>query len=138
MSPDTIQHIQHSFAKITPIAETAAELFYTKLFELDPNLKTLFKGDMKAQGDKLMQTLAVAVNELSNLNALIPKLEALGTRHVEYGVQDEHYDTVAAALLWTLEQGLGDDFTPACKAAWTEVYELMATVMKGAAAKVAA
>ena len=138
MSPDVIQQIQESFSKVAPIAETAAALFYNKLFELDPDLKTLFKGDMKAQGEKLMETLGVAVNDLSNLNALIPKLEALGASHVEYGVKDEHYDTVGAALLWTLERGLGDDFTPACKAAWTEVYGLMATVMQGAAANVAA
>ena len=138
MSPEVMRSIQESFAKVEPIAETAATLFYHKLFELDPDLRALFKGDMKAQGDKLMEMIGVAVQGLSNLNALIPELEALGRRHVEYGVKDEHYDTVATALLWTLEQGLGDDFTPACQAAWIDVYGLMATVMKGAATKAAA
>ena len=138
MSPDVIQQIQESFAKVAPIAETAAELFYNKLFELDPELPTLFTGDMKAQGAKLMETLSFAVHSLSNLDALIPALEALGARHVAYGVKDEHYDTVGDALLWTLEQGLGNDFTPACRAAWTEVYGVISAVMQGAAAQVAA
>lgn len=138
MSPEQVQRVQESFAKVVPIADTAAELFYTKLFELDPNLRTLFQGDMREQGARLMEMIGIAVTGLSDLNALIPAVAALGKRHVGYGVKDEHYDTVAEALLWTLGQGLGDEFTPECEAAWIEVYGLLATVMKGAAAKAAA
>ena len=138
MSPEVIKRVQESFARVAPIAETAAELFYGKLFELDPNLRSLFTGDMREQGAKLMEMIGIAVHGLSELDALTPAVRSLGARHVGYGVMDEHYDTVGAALLWTLGQGLGDNFTPECEAAWTEVYRRLATVMKGAAAKAAA
>ena len=134
MTPAQKQLIQSSFAKVVPIAEQAAELFYGRLFELDPALKPMFKGDMSEQGRKLMSTLGVAVGSLDNLDALLPVLQNLGRGHVAYGVQDSHYDTVGAALLWTLEQGLGDDFTPELKDAWVEFYTIVATVMKEAAA----
>ena len=138
MTPEQKQLVQDSFAKVAPIAPQAAELFYGRLFELDPALKPLFKGDMSEQGKKLMSTLGVAVGSLDNLDALIPVLQSLGRGHVAYGVQDAHYDTVGTALLWTLEQGLGDGFTPDVKAAWSEVYTIVATVMKEAAADVKA
>jgi len=138
MTPTQKELVQASFAKVAPIAPQAAELFYGRLFELDPALKPLFKGDMTEQGQKLMSTLGVAVGSLDNLDALIPVLQNLGRGHVAYGVQDSHYDTVGAALLWTLEQGLGDDFTPDVKDAWAEVYTIVATVMKEAAADVQA
>jgi len=138
MTPEQKQLVQDSFAKVAPIAPQAAELFYGRLFELDPALKPLFKGDMSEQGKKLMSTLGVAVGSLDNLDALIPVLQNLGRGHVAYGVQDAHYDTVGTALLWTLEQGLGDGFTPDVKAAWSEVYTIVATVMKEAAADVKA
>lgn len=134
MTPEQKQLVQDSFAKVVPIADKAAELFYARLFELDPTLKSLFKGDMVAQGKKLMTTLGVAVGSLNNLDALIPVLQNLGSGHVAYGVEDRHYDTVGAALLWTLEQGLGEGFTPDVKAAWVEVYTIVSTVMKEAAA----
>ena len=113
---------------------TAAELFYGRLFELDPELRPLFKGDMAKQGDKLMTTLAIAVRGLTNLDSIVPVVQQLGARHVGYGVKEKDYDTVGAALLWTLGQGLGDDFTPDVEAAWAEVYGLLATTMKDAAA----
>ena len=138
MTPEQKKLVQSSFAKVVPIAEQAAELFYGRLFELDPALKPMFKGDMSEQGRKLMSTLGVAVGSLGNLDALMPVLQNLGRGHVAYGVQDSHYDTVAAALLWTLEQGLGDGFTPDVKDAWAEVYTIVATVMKEAAADVKA
>jgi len=138
MTPEQKQLVQDSFAKVAPIAPQAAELFYGRLFELDPALKPLFKGDMSEQGKKLMSTLGVAVGSLDNLDALIPVLQNLGRGHVAYGVQDAHYDTVGTALLWTLEQGLGDGFTPDVKAAWSEVYTIVATVMKEAAADIKA
>ena len=134
MTPEQKQMVQSSFAKVAPIADQAAALFYGRLFELDPGLKPMFKGDISEQGRKLMSTLGVAVGSLDNLDALMPVLQNLGRGHVAYGVQDSHYDTVGAALLWTLEQGLGDDFTPSVKDAWTEVYTIVATVMKDAAA----
>ncbi len=138
MTPEQKQLVQSSFAKVAPIADQAAALFYGRLFELDPALKPMFKGDISEQGRKLMSTLGVAVGSLDNLDALMPVLQNLGRGHVAYGVQDSHYDTVGAALLWTLEQGLGDGFTPDVKDAWTEVYTIVATVMKAAAADVQA
>ena len=133
MTPTQIQLVQDSFAKVAPIAETAADLFYGKLFELDPSVKPLFKGDIKEQGAKLMKTIGLAVNSLTNLPALVPIVETLGKKHVGYGVQDHHYATVGEALLWTLDKGLGDDFTEEVKEAWTLTYTTLADVMQNAA-----
>ena len=125
--------VQSSFTKVVPIADKAAEIFYAKLFEKDPSLKPMFKGDMKEQGAKLMSMIGTAVNGLDDLNSIVPAVQNLGKNHVGYGVKDAHYDTVGASLLETLEVGLGDDFTPAVKDAWTEVYTILATTMKDAA-----
>ena len=125
--------IQSSFAKVAPIAEQAAEIFYAKLFELDPSLKALFKSDMKEQGKKLMAMLATAVNGLNRPQSIIGAVQDLGKRHVGYGVEDAHYDTVASALLYTLGAGLGDSWTPELQEAWTELYVDLATTMKEAA-----
>ncbi len=138
MTPQQISLVTSTWAKVKPISETAAELFYGKLFELDPGLKSMFASDMKEQGRKLMAMINTAVNGLNNLDAIVPAVQQLGKRHVGYGVTDEHYDTVAAALLWTLEKGLGDAFTPEVKKAWTDTYVLLATTMKEAAASEAA
>lgn len=132
MEQKTITLVQESFEKVKPIAATAAEIFYSKLFELDPDLKPLFptgEEAMKTQGNKLMTMLAAAVAGLSNLEALIPVLQNLGKKHVEYKVVPSHYNTVGAALLGTLSTGLGEDFTPEVKEAWTSVYTTMSTVM---------
>ena len=126
--------VQSTFAKVAPIADTAAAMFYTRLFELDPSLRVLFTADLTEQGRKLMQMIAVAVNGLDRLDELVPAVRQLGVRHARYGVQDQHYDTVAEALLWTLQRGLGSDFTPAVKDAWTAVYGVLAATMKEAAA----
>lgn len=134
MTANEIRLVQSSFQKILPVSETAADLFYRRLFELDPSLRALFKGDMKDQGHKLMQMIAAAVQGLDKPDTLIPVVQSLGKRHAGYGVQARHYDTVGAALLWTLEQGLGKDFTPEIKAAWTETYKLLAGTMQAAAA----
>lgn len=133
MDAKKVELVQGSFAKVAPISEQAADIFYTKLFEMDPSLKPLFKGDMKEQGKKLMTMIATAVNGLSNLEAIVPAVQDLGKRHVEYGVEPSHYDTVGAALIDTLQAGLGDDFTPETKEAWVEVYTVLATTMKDAA-----
>lgn len=132
MTPEQKRLIQTSWTKVTPIADQAAALFYTRLFELDPALKPLFQGDMKAQGVKLMQTIGLVVKSLDKLDSLLPALQALGQRHVGYGVQAAHYTTVGAALLWTLEQGLGDAFTTPTRTAWSEAYKLLSTVMQDA------
>ena len=126
--------VQSTFAKIEPIAETAAKLFYDKLFELDPALKPLFKGNMKEQGKKLMGTLKVVVATLDDPARLMPAVKVLGQRHNGYDVQPAHYATVAQALLWTLEQGLDGDFTAEVKRAWTNVYTMLADTMIAAAA----
>jgi hemoglobin-like flavoprotein len=138
MTPEQLTMIKESWAKVEPIADKAAELFYGKLFELDPALKPLFKGDMEEQGKKLMRMISTAVNGLDRLETIVPAVQDLGRRHVAYGVKDKDYDTVAAALIWTLGQGLGDAFTDELKDAWVETYTVLATTMKDAAAEVAA
>lgn len=135
LTPQEIEHVQGTWAAVVPIADKAAELFYGRLFELAPELRPLFKTDMKDQGKKLMQMIGTAVAHLNKLGEVVPAVQALGKRHVGYGVQDSHYDTVGAALLWTLGQGLGDAFTDEVEAAWTKVYSTLATVMKEAAAE---
>ena len=125
--------VQESFAAVAPIADDAAALFYRRLFELDPSLERMFKGNMTEQRRKLMQMLTAAVKGLDRLDQLVPVVEDLGRRHVGYGVADEHYDIVGAALLWTLEKGLGSAFTPEVKDAWIAVYGLLAGTMKNAA-----
>ena len=137
--PEQINLVQLSFEKVAPIAEAAAEMFYLHLFELDPTTKNMFKSNMKEQGEQLMAMIATAVTGLNDLDTLVPAVQALGVRHVGYGVVGKHYDTVGEALLWTLEQGLGEDFTPEVKDAWVVVYTLLANTMKDAAkAKAAA
>ncbi len=135
MNSEQVKLVQGSFAKVLPIADTAADLFYTRLFELDPSLRRMFPTDMAEQKRKLMLTLKFAVNSLSRLDELVPAVQALGRRHAGYGVKNEHYNTVGAALLWTLEQGLGEAFTPEVKAAWVTVYTLLANTMREAAAE---
>jgi hemoglobin-like flavoprotein len=130
--------VQATFAQVAPIAEVAAELFYGRLFEIDPSLKPMFRGDMKEQGRKLMQMLAFSVHGLDRLQDILPAVEEMGRRHAGYGVQDEHYDTVGSALLWTLEKGLGDAFTPEVKSAWITVYTTLAGAMKSGAMSQAA
>jgi len=130
MNSQEINLVQTSFAEVKPIAVVAAELFYQRLFTLDPSLRPMFKGDMAYQGRMLMSMLHSAVNGLTNLEALVPVVRQLGARHVGYGVRDEHYATVGSALLWTLEQGLGDKFTPDVRKAWAAAYGLLADVMQ--------
>jgi hemoglobin-like flavoprotein len=137
MTPEQKDLVQTTFADVVPIADTAAKLFYGKLFELDSELKSLFKGDMEEQGRKLMQIIATAVNGLDRLDEIVPVVEDLGKRHVGYGVKDKDYNTVGTALLWTLKQGLDSSFTPEVEEAWTVVYTLLADTMKNAAAKAA-
>jgi hemoglobin-like flavoprotein len=137
MTPDQIAHVRISFAAVRPIADTAAALFYGRLFELDPSLRPMFSRDLREQGRMLMQMIGVVVANLDRVSTLVPTLHALGRRHAGYGVRDEHYDTVAAALLWTLEKGLGDAFTPEVRDAWTSAYGVLARTMQAGAASAA-
>ncbi len=131
--------VQDTWRRVLPIQNEVARLFYERLFELDPSLTSLFSSiDLRAQGRKLTSMVSVAVNGLTRLDSIVPAVRELGHRHAGYGVKDAHYDTVAKALLWTLEQGLGDAFTPQVLLAWTEVYGLLSTTMKEAAAARAA
>ena len=135
MTPRQIELVQKSWRQVLPISDTAAWLFYKELFRLDPGLKALFRGDMKEQGRKLMAMISVAVQGLARPETLVPAVQDLGRRHARYGVRPQHYDTVAAALLWTLGHGLGQAFTPEVKAAWVETYGVLAKTMKQAAAE---
>ena len=136
MTPEQITLVKESWVKLVPIRDRAATLFYERLFSLDPPLQKLFSGDMAEQGQKLMVTISTVVTSLDKLELILPVIKDLGRRHVGYGVKDSDYDNVGAALLWTLEQGLGDTFTSDIKQAWTEAYTLLATVMTDAAKEV--
>ena len=133
MTPEQISLVKESFAKVAPISEKAAALFYGRLFEIAPEVRPLFRGDMTEQGHKLMATLSVVVNALSNLEAVLPAASTLAKRHVAYGVTADHYVPVGAALLWTLEQGLGADWTPQVAAAWAAAYSTLSNYMIGEA-----
>ena len=130
-----IELVQRTFAVVAPIADDAAALFYRRLFEIDPRLEPMFKGNMAEQRRKLMVMLSAAVKGLPRLDRLVPVLEDLGRRHAHYGVEDRHYETVGEALLWTLEKGLGPEFTPEVREAWTSVYGIVASTMKAGAAQ---
>jgi nitric oxide dioxygenase len=129
MTPDQVTLVQQSFARVAPISETAAVLFYDRLFEIAPSVGPMFPTDMKEQRRKLMATLAVVVGGLSNLDSVLPAASALAKRHVSYGAKAEHYPVVGAALLWTLEKGLGDGWTPDVAAAWTAAYGTLSGYM---------
>lgn len=136
MTPRQIEIIRTSWTAVEPIQDVAADLFYARLFELDPALGRLFRTSHMAQQKKiLMQSLTVVVKSLDRLDKLVPAIEALGLRHAGYGVRPEDYGTVGEALLWTLGQGLGEAFTPELERAWTDAYSSIATVMIGASAQ---
>ena len=136
MTPEQIKLVQDSYEKIVPIADDAATLLYNKLFEIAPEVKPLFKSDIKEQGKKLMTMIGTAVRSLSNLEKIVPAVQKLGRSHVDYGVKEEHYGIVAEALLWTLEQGLGEAWNEELKDAWTQAYTILATTMQEAAKEV--
>ena len=129
MTPDQITLVQQSFAKVAPIADQAAGMFYDRLFRIAPQLKALFPADMTEQRRKLMATLAIVVAGLSNLESILPAASALATRHVAYGARAEHYPLVGAALMWTLEKALGDAWTGGVAEAWTAAYTLLSGAM---------
>ncbi len=129
MTPDQVALVQDSFKKVVPIADVAAGLFYGRLFEIAPEVKPMFRGDIKEQGRKLMTTLGVVVTGLTRLETVLPAASALAKKHVDYGVKAEHYAPVGAALLWTLEKGLGDDWTPELAQAWGTAYGTLSGFM---------
>ena len=136
MTPEQKRLVRDTWKQVAPVADAAAAMFYHRLFEIDPTTRELFRAtDMVAQRKKLLQTLAFAIGGLDNLDALVSKVEDLGRRHAGYGVTDAHYDSVGAALLWTLEQGLDQAWTPPVAAAWSEVYRLLCGTMRNAAAR---
>jgi hemoglobin-like flavoprotein len=135
MTPHQITLVQQSFAKVLPIKETAAALFYDRLFAVDPSTRPLFRRDIAAQGAKLMAAIAAIVRSLDRIELVLDDIRSLGRRHVQYGVTDTHYASVGAALLWTLERGLGTDFTAEVREAWTSAYHVLSTTMMAAASQ---
>ena len=133
MTPEQVKLVQQSFGQVAPIADTAATLFYDRLFEIAPAVKPLFHGDMTEQRRKLMATLAVVVGGLGNIETVLPAASALAKRHVAWGVKPEHYDSVGAALLWTLERGLGERWSSELAAAWSAAYGTLSQYMIGEA-----
>jgi hemoglobin-like flavoprotein len=136
MNEEQIATVKSTWSQVVPIADTAADLFYGRLFELDDSLRPMFPDDLGDQKKKLMQTLGRLVASLEDLESVVPAVQDLGKRHVGYGVKEPHYQTVGAALLWTLEKGLGDAWDPEVQQAWTAVYTLVSGVMIDAAKEV--
>ena len=137
MNAEQIKLVQDSFEQVKPIADKAAEIFYTRLFQVAPHTRHMFKGDMRKQGAMLMSTLGLAVGSLNDLDKIIPAVRALGKRHAGYNVRFEHFAIVGDAFLWTLDQAFGPAFTPELKSAWTEAYLTLADVMQEAMREVA-
>jgi len=137
MTPQQIELVKKTWVMVVPIADTAAELFYGRLFELEPSYREMFKNDMTEQGKKLMKTINIAVEALDDVEPLVPTLKQMGADHAGYGVVDRDYNVVAAALLWTLEKGLGEVFTDEVKNAWAAVYEVLSNTMKAGAEEAA-
>ena len=133
MTPAQVAYVQQSFAQLRPQADTVAARFYQRLFTLDPSVRLLFPEDLTAQGRKLMDMLGLVVHGLPRVDTILPVVQALGQRHVQYGVRPQHYGTVGAALLWTLEQALGAAWTPEVREAWTTAYSVLAEIMTTAA-----
>jgi hemoglobin-like flavoprotein len=137
LTANDIALVRASFARVVPIQDAAADLFYDRLFAIAPKLRELFPADLREQKRKLMQMIATAVGGLTNLDKLVPTVKALGARHSGYGVTAAHYGIVGEALLWTLKRGLGEGFTPETRSAWAKVYGVLAATMQAGAAEVA-
>jgi hemoglobin-like flavoprotein len=133
MTAEPIEYVQHSFDQVRPLANHLGVVFYRRLFELDPTLRSLFKGDLHAQSRKFTQVLGTVVAHLHRAEDILPAVRDLGRRHTVYGVRPAHYDTVEAALLWALERSLGPAFTPALRAAWQSAYALLSGTMQSGA-----
>lgn len=134
MTPEQVDLVQRSWRSVLPVGDTAAELFYGKLFSLDPSIQGLFKDDMREQGRNLTAMISVAVGSLSRPERIMLAVQQLGRRHAAYGVEPRHYELVGVALLWMLAQVLGEAFTPEVREAWSDVYTLLASTMQDACA----
>lgn len=130
MTPLQIRAVQESFALVVPDRELVAQQFYARLFEIAPELRPMFTRDLASQGRKLMNVLKLVVHSLENIGGLVPFIAEMGQRHRGYGVLDAHYDLVGQALIWTLEQGLGEAFTDHHRGSWLAAYDLLASTMK--------
>jgi NO-binding membrane sensor protein with MHYT domain/hemoglobin-like flavoprotein len=135
LTSEQVQQVQESFRRIEPFAPLVGEVFYRRLFEIAPHLRALFPGDLADQGAKLMAMLSIAVANLDKAEDLHPMIAELGRRHAAYGARDEDYELVGEALIWTLEQGLRDAFTPEVKSAWLATYQMLTGTMRTAAAE---
>ncbi|SOE01410.1 globin family protein [Caenispirillum bisanense] len=133
MTPSQIALVRETFAQVVPMRDQAAALFYGRLFELEPNVRPLFRADLAVQGQKLIASIAMVVRELDRLDVILTDVKAMARRHVTYGVQERHYAVVGDALLWTLEKGLGAAFTAEVREAWTAAYGTLAGAMIAAA-----
>lgn len=129
MTPAQIALVRETFKPVAAIRDDAAALFYGRLFEIAPETRPLFRGDLKTQGSKLMSAIAVVVAGLDRLDQILPEVQAMAVRHVDYGVEDRHYAVVGEALIWTLEKGLGPQLTPDARRAWIEAYGLLSGAM---------
>lgn len=129
MTPQQLELVQSSWEKVVPIAKDAAALFYGHLFEVAPQVRSLFKDDIEAQGKKLMTIITTVVRGLKNFDRLEMAVWQLGRRHIAYGAVEGHYAVVADTLLWTLQQGLGAAFTKEVKEAWEAALAVIAGVM---------
>lgn len=132
ISPEQVCIIKHTWSLVIPIANSAAQMFYERLFQLDPSLKALFRTEPDTQRMKRIAMLSIIVRGIGDLDNLIGTVQELGMRHVNYGIQDAHYNTVGAALLWTFEQSLGEEWTFEAKAAWVTAYGILSSTMKSA------
>jgi hemoglobin-like flavoprotein len=137
LSAEDVMLVRASFAQVMPIKNKAADLFYGRLFEVAPQVRRLFPADLREQKRKLMAMIGTAVGALHDLDALVPRVKALGMRHVTYGATSTHYQVVGEVLLWTFEQGLGAAFTPDVRAAWSKVYGVLSATMQAGAAEMA-
>jgi len=135
LTVEDIALVRASFALILPNKDIAADLFYHRLFEMAPHARSLFPEDLREQKKKLMAMIATAVGALDDLDTLVPKVKALGARHIAYGAAATHYEVVGQAFLWTLARGLGDSFTAEVRAAWTKTYNVLAATMQAGAAE---
>lgn len=133
MTPEQIRLVQESFKLVAPISDDAAQIFYARLFEIAPEVRALFPDDLREQRRKLMATLAFVVNGLNNLDSVLPAASSLAKRHVSYGARPAHYPVVGEALIFTLEKGLGTNWTPELKEAWIAAYTLLSGYMIGEA-----
>lgn len=133
MTPQQIDLVQSSFAKVAPLGDEAGRIFYGRLFNIAPEVRPLFRGDLDEQARKLVMMLATVVNGLKDLDTVVPAARDLAVRHVDYGVAAEHYAPVGEALIWTLNEGLGDDFTDETREAWLAAYGALSNEMIAAA-----